>query len=216
MNAQCNSCGGFRNPINCPACTTLICENCRTNHDSVCAETIKQKRSGFGATVRQAAVDSLVQSNAMVDAFIATVEAEGLQVDPAAFAVLAGESNASTPPLVDAKVEGYVDWVSVYPAPPDASVTSISPVENTLAVESSIENPVPVVTEVLGEAVGTSPAPSNAIVNFVTADASVSTQVVAPSPNPPEILGSDLTQEEKTEPSSTAAGDGQPEPKLTS
>lgn len=52
MNPQCNQCGGFHNPQPCPACATLICENCRANHNLACERARKLQGQGRGPTVK--------------------------------------------------------------------------------------------------------------------------------------------------------------------
>lgn len=50
---QCNSCGAVRDDVwKCRFCTTLICNSCRINHESVCETTSRLKGSRSGATVR--------------------------------------------------------------------------------------------------------------------------------------------------------------------
>lgn len=52
MNAQCNQCGGFHNPVSCEACHTLICENCRPTHNQACEQARRLQGQGKGPTVR--------------------------------------------------------------------------------------------------------------------------------------------------------------------
>lgn len=53
MNQQCNSCGGFKNIQHCTkGCHSLICDNCRVNHENVCETNQKKIDLGLGPTVR--------------------------------------------------------------------------------------------------------------------------------------------------------------------
>jgi hypothetical protein len=68
MSEQCNTCGSFDDIQKCSFCPTMICLNCKMNHEPMCEVLQKAKQRGEGPTIANVPVPEHRAGHQLVEA----------------------------------------------------------------------------------------------------------------------------------------------------
>ena len=114
MLGDCNTCGKFESAEPCHFCSTLICPNCRRNHESICELTAPAKKAQRGRTVifADAEVEALAkvseERSAVEDACQSPTKGDlDHQHDAACFGIVDAPEDVE---ILDEVINADIEW----------------------------------------------------------------------------------------------------------